>query len=56
MSVSGKQSKLYRAGQKKPNNGGVVKSGSQQGQTSSKQTGKTHAVKNRTVNHNRSSR
>lgn len=46
--------KLHRAGQKLPNGGGVVKSGSQQGTTSKAQTGKTHVVKNRTVNHNRS--
>lgn len=50
--MSQKQSKLYRAGQKKPG-GGTVKSGSQQGPTSSKQGGKTHAVKNRSVNHGR---
>jgi hypothetical protein len=48
------QSKLYRAGQKKPAGGGTVKSGTQQGPTSGKQGGKTHAVKNRTVNHGRS--
>lgn len=47
------QQKQYRAGQKMPNNGGVVKSGTQQGTTSSTQGGKTHAVKNRTVNHGR---
>ena len=49
------RSKIYRAGQKKPAaaGGGTVKSGTQQGKTSSNQTGKTHAVKNRSVNHGR---
>ncbi len=51
--MAGKQSKLYRAGEKKPAGGGVVKSGTQQGTTSSKQTGKTHQDNNRSVNHNR---
>jgi hypothetical protein len=49
----GDRKKIYRAGQKLPAGQGVVKSGTQQGPTSQKQTGKTHAVKNRTVNHNR---
>ena len=47
------QQKQYRLGQKKPANGGVVKGGSQQGKQSKGQGGKTHAVKNRTVNHGR---
>lgn len=47
--------KLYKAGQKKSasQGGGTVKSGSQQGPTSKSQGGKTHAVKNRSVNHGR---
>lgn len=47
--------KLYKAGQKKSTSqgGGTVKSGSQQGPTSKSQGGKTHAVKNRSVNHGR---
>jgi hypothetical protein len=49
-----KQSKLYKAGQKKPADGGTVKSGTQQGRPSKSQGGKTHSVKNITVNHNRS--
>lgn len=50
------QQKQYRAGQKKPapQGGGVVKSSSQQGTNSKTQGGKTHAVKNRSVNHGRS--
>jgi hypothetical protein len=47
------QGKQYRAGMKKPAGQGTVKSGSQQGKTSSTQGGKTHAVKNRSVNHGR---
>ena len=49
------QEKLHKAGQKKPakQGGGTVASGSQQGQSSKNQTGKTHAVKNRSVNHGR---
>lgn len=49
------QRKLYKAGQKKSasQGGGRVASGSQQAPTSKKQTGKTHKVKNRSVNHNR---
>jgi hypothetical protein len=47
------QSKLYQAGRKKPAAGGTVKSGTQEGRASSRQGGKTHAVKNRTVNHGR---
>jgi hypothetical protein len=52
--VAGQQ-KLYKAGQKKSGSqgGGTVSSGSQQGATSKSQTGKTHAVKNRSVNHGR---
>jgi|GEM_PF-5621670 len=49
-----KQSKLYKAGQKKPVGGGTVKSGTQQGRPSKTQGGKTHSVKNRSVNHGRS--
>lgn len=51
----GNQGKQYRAGQKKPaaKGGGVVKSGSQQGASSKTQGGKTHATKNRSVNHGR---
>lgn len=51
----GNQQKQYRAGQKRPNTqgGGVVKSGSQQGQSSKTQGGKVHATKNRAVNHGR---
>lgn len=49
--MSGKPVKQYRAGQKKPNGEGVVKSGTQQGQTSKTQGGKTHATKNTSVNH-----
>jgi len=49
-----KQSKLYRAGQKPKGGGSKVSSGTQQGKTSSKQTGKTHSVKNRSINHGRS--
>lgn len=45
--------KIYRAGQKRAAGGGTVKSGTQQGKTSGKQGGKTHAVKNRSVNHGR---
>jgi hypothetical protein len=51
--MSGKQGKQYRAGQKRPQGGGVVKSGTQQGTKSKSQSGKTHAVKNRSVNHGR---
>lgn len=49
------QSKMYRAGQKKPANqgGGAVKSGNQQGTSSKSQGGKTHATKNRSINHGR---
>jgi len=47
------QQKLYRAGEKKPG-GQVVKNGTQQGTNSKTQSGKTHAVKNRSVNHGRS--
>ena len=47
------QSKIYRAGQKKPDGAGVVKSSTRQGTPSAKQGGKTHAVKNRSVNHSR---
>ena len=32
--MASRQSKLYRAGQKKPAGGGTVKSGTQQGKTS----------------------
>ena len=48
------QGKQYRAGMKKPANGGTVQSGTKQGKTSGTQGGKTHAVKNRSVNHGRS--
>ena len=52
--MSGQQ-KQYRAGQKKP--GGQVVPGQQpQGTPSKTQGGKTHAVKNRTVNHGRGQR
>lgn len=49
------QKKLYKAGQKRTaaQGGGSVKSGTQQGQTSKSQGGKTHATKNRSVNHGR---
>jgi hypothetical protein len=47
------QRKQYRAGMKQPDGGSTVKSGSQQGPSSGKQGGKTHAVKNRSVNHGR---
>lgn len=47
------QGKQYRAGQKKPAGAGTVSSGTQQGVRSSKQDGKTHSVKNRTVNRGR---
>lgn len=49
------QQKRYKAGQTKSaaQGGGQVSSGSQQGATSKKQTGKTHDVKNRSVNHGR---
>lgn len=45
------QSKLYRAGQKKPAGGGIVKSGTTQSTPSAKQASKPHATKNRSVNH-----
>lgn len=51
--MAGKQQKQYRAGEKLPKGGGPVKSGTQQGQTSATQGGKTHAVKNRSINHGR---
>jgi len=54
--MTGNQTKQYRAGQKKPKGGGVVKSGVQQGTSSKTQGGKTHAVKNRSVNHGRGGR
>lgn len=49
------QKKLYRAGQTRSaaQGGGKVSSGTQQGTTSKSQGGKTHAVKNRSVNHGR---
>ena len=49
------QQKLHKAGEKKSaaQGGGTVKSGVQQGPTSKTQTGKTHAVKNRSVSHGR---
>lgn len=49
------QQKRYKAGQTKSagQGGGKVASGSQQGQTAKKQTGKTHSVKGRAVNHGR---
>lgn len=49
------QNKLYRAGQKKSSGqgGGTVKSGKQEGTPSKTQGGKTHATKNRSVNHGR---
>ena len=47
------QNKLYKAGQKPKGGGAPVSSGSQQGVTSKTQTGKTHQVKNRSVNHSR---
>ena len=50
------QQKLYRLGQKQKSTGKTVASGVQQGKTSGKQLGKTHAVKNRVVNHNRGTR
>jgi hypothetical protein len=43
--------KLYRAGQKLPGGRKFVGSGTIQGKPSSKQGGKTHKVKNRSVNH-----
>jgi len=45
--------KLYRAGMKPKGGGKPISSGTQQGKTSGNQTGKTHQVKNRSVNHNR---
>jgi hypothetical protein len=54
--MTGKQTKQYRAGQKRSKGGGVVRSGLQQGATSKTQGGKTHAVKNRSVNHGRGGR
>jgi hypothetical protein len=51
MKMSGQQ-KQYRTGQKRP--GGQVVQGKQpQGTPSKTQGGKTHAVKNRNVNHSR---
>lgn len=49
------QQKRYKAGQTRSTaqGGGTVSSGSQQGLTSKKQTGKTHSVKNRSVSHGR---
>ena len=47
------QNKQYRAGMKKPAGGATVQSGSQQSKASGTQGGKTHAVKNRSVNHGR---
>lgn len=49
--MSGQQ-KQYRAGQKKPG-GEVVKGKQPEGTPSKKQGGSTHAVKNRSINHNR---
>lgn len=48
------QNKLYRLGQKPKGGGQPVKSGVQQGATAKHQQDKTHKVKGRTVNHNRS--
>ena len=49
--MSGQQ-KQYRIGQKKPG-GHVVKGKQPEGTPSKKQGGSTHAVKTRSVNHNR---
>lgn len=51
--MANKQLKLYRAGQKPKGGGAKIVSGVQQDKTSAKQTGKTHSVKNRSVNHGR---
>ena len=45
--------KIYRVGQKPPGSGKSVGSGTIQGKPSSKQGGKTHKVKNRSINHGR---
>lgn len=52
--MSKTQGKLYKLGQKPKGGGAPVRSGVQQGSTSKQQRDKTHAVKNRTVNHGRS--
>ena len=51
--MAGKQGKIYRAGQKKPNNAGVIQKGVRQGIFSKNQSGKTHSVKNIKINHGR---
>lgn len=47
------QSKLYKAGQKRPAGAGTVMKGTQQGATSKTQSGHQHEGKNRAVNHGR---
>ena len=53
--MGSKRKKIYRAGQKTktPAEGGIVK-GRLEGRLSKSNAGKTHVVKGRSVNHNRS--